>query len=283
MFTKTLKYDFLFSRGKFFGMAVIMILIAIGLRLNEQPGRLHGGVGGAESTVLLVVMLSIGVVAIFQVMGFFIHNFFEEPGYLMLTLPVKRVTSLASKLVVSMVWFNFMLLAAATSVIIFDSRQMRFTFLNLSRDISFANLVALVEVNIVAALFILTIFAAIVLARVGFDRWHGLVAWIIGLMSVGFYFWLFTWIATRHSYDAVIQRENITSHYCPYGYYPEVFPTLHIMHVPTSRAIVGLNVGRIPIGDYGAFFDIYLYGATLLLAVAVFWVVNLLLKKHINV
>jgi len=281
MFIKTLKYDFVFSRGKFLGMAAIMILIAIGLRLNEQPSRSIGGTGGAEGPVLFTVMMAMGIIAIFQVMTFFTSNFFEDSGYLMLTLPVRRVTLLASKLVVSLVWFNFMLLAAAISVVIFDAQNISFNFMNLSRDISLQNLVALVEVNIVAALLILTIFFSIAVAQVSYERWRGLAAWAVGLICIGAYFWFFTWIAMRHTYEATVTTERLAPYYGPYGEYTGTFQSFSFMEI-SHNPVLGANVGRIPIGGYGAFFDIYLYGATLALAIAAFWITSLLLKKHVR-
>jgi len=256
MLIKTLKYDFVFSRAWFLIAAALMIVLSAILRLNAQPSRDIGGTGGTAEIVLPMVLMVTGIISIFQILIFVNKTLFEETGYLTLTLPVKRLTLLTSKLIVSVVWFNFMLLAAAISVILFDSQRTSFNFMRLSRSISLENFIALVEVNFVAIFLILVISFSTVLAHSSLWRrhFHGLAV-VAGLACVGLFYLLFDVIWSRQ-----MEQAPVTTELSP---------------------VIGANIGRIPIGGDGGFIDIYSFGALFLLCALMLWATNYLLKRRV--
>ena len=266
MFIKALKYDFMFSKTWYLAIAAIMIITAIASKIYAQPRHSQGIIRDTDGLLLAMVVIVAGIISIFQVLIFFNRYLFDDTGRIMLTLPVKRFTLLMSKLVVSIVWFNFMLLIAIISlIVIFDPPGMEFMFMGLSRGISFVNFVALIEVNIMAVSFIVIIFFSTALAysRLWRRHFHGLAV-VTGLASVGLHYWVSNIIFSRH-HEAVTSicehtQSTITSHYNP---------------------IIGINVGRIPIGTGRAFFDVYGYGFVIVFIVFMLWVTNYLLKKRV--
>ncbi|MCL2378085.1 MAG: hypothetical protein FWC77_03060 [Defluviitaleaceae bacterium] len=296
MFIKTVKYDLLFSKTVFLSMAGIIIALAAILRqattqyqtthiYTTDTGELVHAVTDATSggaMILGMVMMAVAVISVLQVMIFFQKSFFDDTGYMMLTLPVKRFTILASKLAVAMVWLNFMLLAAAISVVIVDPvSHTTFHFMGLSRDISFQNLVALIEVNIIGASVILLLFFVIVLAhsRIWVFRVGSFAAAVVGVLLGWGIFILHNTIGMRHFEEVADQMrwEN------PAFAAPDVFIETQITYMIRTfeRPIIGVDVGRIPVGD--GYLDIYLFGISVITCVLAFWAAIYLLKKRVNI
>ena len=278
MLVKTIKYDFMFSKTWFLIMAAAMIVTAIFSRIYAAPRHSLGIVRDADSIMLGIVVMAAGIISIFQVPILFNRYLFDDTGILMLTLPVKRFTLLMSKLMVSIVWFNFMLLVAIASFSIFDPPSMGFSFMGLSRDISFVNFVALIEVNIVAASLILIIFFSSTFAHIRLWRWHfhGL-ALVAGLLIAGLLYWVTDMIFSRHFEWVPTTMEHLpVPRYNALGEYMGTFDyTTHYVRD------IGASVGRIPIGTGGAFFDIYGYGVMVAFIVLMLWATNYLLSKRV--
>jgi len=267
MMVKAIKYDFMYSKTWFLTMAAIMIAAAVASKIYAWPRHSQGIIRDTDGVVLAMVIMVAGIISIFQVLIFFNRHLFDDAGHLMLALPVKRLTLLVSKLVVSVVWFNFMLFTAIFSlVVIFNPPRMHFNFMGISGGgINLANFMALVEVNIAAAAFILIIFFSTTLAhsRLWRRQSHGLAV-VAGLACAGLLYWVTDMIFSRHqeavTFFCEYHQRIITTHYNP---------------------IIGMNVGRIPIGTGRAFFDIYGFGVMVVFSVLMLWATNCLLKKRV--
>jgi len=280
MFIKTIKYDFLFSKTAFLTMAAALIGITAILRITgliEGDGS-GGDITGIAGFIFMVAILVVGLAAIVQILQFYYKNFFSDTGYLMLTLPVKRFTLLVSKVIVSVVWFNFMLLTAGVVSVIIVAVEPNFS--RMLDAISLRNIMNVVEVNIVALFFITALFFVVTLAFSNFGRWniHSIIATGFGLLYAGLFFWLHATLGGRHREWVTVEREWIAPYFNAYG---EEIGT-HIMQGTSSfyQSIVGTNIGRIPIGDLGDYFDIYRWGISLALCVLAFFATYYLLTRR---
>ena len=284
MFIKTLKYDFLFSRDAFLSMAAAMVVFATILRPwvpTPQPGNDNINI---IETVFVVVILVCGVLAIFQVMQFFHKNFFDDTGYLMLTLPQKRFPLLASKVIVSFVWLNFMMLAAVLAVSIISAS--RFSLIGIINAVNprtvtgLLNITWILDVTLVAMLIIVTLFFVITLAHSSLwrRRVHGLVAVAAGILYVLLYFGVYVVIGQRGI--RLVRASGPVSQYNALGQY--IGSQYFYDSIYVYRRATGLNVGRIPIGDGPLFFDIYRWGVGFALCVLAFFATYYLLKRHIS-
>ena len=280
MFIKTLKYDFLFSRDIFFSMAAFMVALATILRLTvltPQPG-----VDNIMGIVFLVAILVCGVLAVVQVLQFFHKNFFDDIGYLMLTLPQKRFSLLASKVIVSFVWLNFMLLTAVSAGAVLSASRFSFTGIintvNPRTVTGLLNITTVLEINLIAMFIILTLFLVITLAHSSLWRRsvHGLVAVVAGMLYVWLYFLVYIAIGQRHirvvrdEFSLPVRQYNALGEYVGTEYFYAL------------RQATGLNVGRIPIGDGPLFFDLFRWGAGFVFCVLAFYAIYYLLKKHVS-
>ena len=283
MFIKTLKYDFIFSKNVFFSMAAILIVLATILRMTiirlSQPGNDSGGMMG--SMIIMVTFLIVVTISIIQIAQFYYKNFFDDTGYLMLTLPAKRLPLLASKIVVSLVWFNFMLLGAAIAVIILDSQQMQFVFGGITRTLSLQNLIAIIEINLVAMFFILALFFVITLAHSSLwrQRIHGSAAAVVGVLYAGLCLRIVHVLTQRHREWVVEERTFQTPRFNHLGEYIGTYTSYGTASF--YRSDIGVNIGRIPIGDMGHYFDIYQFAVTLVFCVITAYVTYYLLKRRI--
>lgn len=195
MFIKQLKYDFLFSRNAFLGMGALMIGLAVIFRMTD----FFGGTNSASASFvwaglsLSIATIVVAVASVFQIFNLFNRSFFGNSGYLMLTLPICRTRQLISKLIVSMIWFNYMLVVAFCMAFIFafdTSAQ------NTARNLFVWNfggfLRALFEgfltSNSIAFLLIAVIFLGITLAHSIIGRWriHGFIAGIVSFVYLVF-------------------------------------------------------------------------------------------------
>jgi len=301
MFIKTVKYDLLFSKTVFLSMAGIIIALAAASRLGGPTrhalefmryvptgsgGHTHVQVVSSYGERSMPILFTVGILAalitMFQVMAFFHRNFFEDTGYLMLTLPARRFTLLCSKLTVAVIWFNFMLLAAAIALILYDPPlPVSFHLMGPSRIISLQNLITLVEVNIVAMSIILTLFFIIVLARCSI--WNGRIgsgiAAVVGVLLGWALFWVHIEVGQRH-------REWVTQYvrwedmyFDRYGEY--LWTRARLLPHYFRRPIVGIDIGRIPVGD--GYIDIYRIGVSIIVGVLAFWAALYLLERRVSI
>jgi hypothetical protein len=239
MLIKQLKYDLSFSKTAFFAMAAITVGIASILRLTmfaEDGGLTQDAVQIAA----LLILFGVGIACVMQIFQFFSKNFFGDIGYLMLTLPVRRAKLLISKVIVSVVWFNFMLLAGAVAWYIAALTQLDGGILYIFRSIGARHVIAIVEINMIALFFMSVMFFAITLSHsvISGRRVHGIISGVIALLYTGLYFWL----------DALLRVRN--------------------------------NVGRIPIGDGSLYFDIFNFGLHVGLCLLALCMTYYLLKKR---
>jgi len=271
MFTKILKYDFLFSRNAFLGMTGLLVGLSIVLRLSATVIESNSTFSITGATVIMAVFIVCSI-SLFNVMTFFRTNFFDDPGYLMLTLPVQRGKLIISKVVVSMAWFNFMLVVGViASYILFFTADSRISdFFNI---INMSTFMTLFEINIFAVFFVTVLFMAITLANSVFGRWQvfGVAAWVAALGYAFLCFWLNTILSRRfiELVDFPLLRE------AP-GAANMSFMSSHGLF---SQPLLGLRYGRIPIGDVGLYVDVYRWGTTLGLAAIAIAVTYLLLKR----
>ena len=119
MFTKQLKYDFMFSYKTFFTMFAGIIALSLVVRvadiLPDMPEML--------SDILRMIVIGAGGTAVavasyIQILLFYQRSFFGPEGYLTLTLPLSRSRQLASKLITTFVWFIFMVIAVPIMLLI---------------------------------------------------------------------------------------------------------------------------------------------------------------------
>ena len=281
MFIKTLKYDFLFSRAAFLAMAGAIIGLASILRVT---GLVDGGdVTGIAGLILMIVILVIGLAAVVQILQFYYKNFFDDTGYLMLTLPVKRFKLLVSKLVVSVVWFNFMLLVSvivAFLIAFTPSPENPLRFRSIIDAINLTNIMTLVEINIMALFFITALFFLITFAFSVVGRWsvHMIVSVAVTFSYAGLFFWLHMIFSQRHREWVTVEREWVTPIFNEQG--ARIGEQITYGTTSFYGAIVGTNIGRIPIGDMGAYFDIYRWGMSLAFCIVAFIATYYLLNKR---
>jgi len=282
MFIKTLKYDFLFSRAAFISMAAAVVALAAILRftvLSPQPGN-----DNIMGTVFVVVIMLCGVLSVVQVMQFFHKNFFDDTGYLMLTLPQHRFYLLASKVIVSFVWLNFMMLAAVSAAAILSASRFSLSGIvntvNPRTTTGLLNITSVLEVNLIAMFIILSLFLVITLANSNLWRWrvHASVAVVAG-MSYGLLFFLVYALIGQRSFGMVrdsapVRQYNALGQFIGEQHYHEL--------IYVYRRALGLNVGRLPIGGGPLFFDIYRWGAGFVFCLLAFYATYYLLKRRIS-
>ena len=275
MLFKILKYDLAFSAKMFFAMALILLAVAAILRFTlpmffeaEDIFRLFDIVN--ISTVMMV--LAAGIASIVQIFQFFNRNFFGDTGYLMLTLPVGRLKLLISKVIISIVWFNFMLITVAFSLeTAWSTTTFRmYNFIFFFSRVSAGSVTTLIELNNLAITGITLMFLCITLAHSVFAnrRVHIIVAGAIGFL----YAWLFVWLMGLRGTWGL---EMYTSEFVHEG---EVF--INQWQVP----IIGLRYGRLPLAEptdyrmFVPFIDIFAIGISIGFAAIAIGLTHYLLK-----
>ena len=267
MFIKILKHDLSFSKNIFFAMGGMMIALSaiISFTLPVFTGE------SAVNSLLMHLALPLGTIivsiaSVTQIFQFFNRNFFGESGYLMLTLPVKREKLLISKIIVSLIWFNFMLLAMGISSLILFRDQWRFEQLINQINAEFVTIMTMV--NFLALFFIVLLFFCITLAHsvLGGKKIHGIVSGIIG---VG-WAWLFIWLSN------VFVRRWHGERPMSFNMGDEVIS--FVGHGP----LIGIRYGRIPIGENDfAHVDIFHMGMILAFSAAAALATYCLMRKYI--
>jgi len=292
MLIKVLKYDFFFSKTTFFSIAALMISLAVILRFTELA-FVDSFPASWINTILISVIVVVSLAFIGQIVQFFYKNFFGDTGYLMLTLPVGRFTLLGSKLIVSFVWLTFMLLTAVimSYILLFSQAQDAPSSLRTS-GINVYDILTLLQVYLIAMFFVTMLFLVITLAH-STGRWRvtPLFASIFGIMYTALFFASAELLGLRHWYpENAIARPggwfttgggfSMVQYYANGGYsYANSEWTDRFVF---SRPILGLNIGRIPIGDQGYFLDIYIIAMALAFCTLSIILTYWLLKKRAN-
>jgi hypothetical protein len=270
MFTKVLKHDFKFSYKVFFAMFAGLVALAAILRISEFLV--------VEHVILREIVLGIAAMAViiasyFQILIFFQRNFFGPEGYLMLTLPVKRGKLLASKFLVSMAWFNFMMLLVPVMVLILVPPRGDF-WAAIDNDLNGQVIVGYFEIlNMLALGLISILFLTVTLANSVFfgKKVHGVIA---GVFSAGYHLLFFWLYATINGRFMVYETHEITGMslvggewtMITSGYFPQI----------------GWQYGRIPFEFRGGgFIDIFTLGYVLGFVALTIAIIMYLLKKRI--
>ncbi|MCL2360198.1 MAG: ABC transporter permease [Defluviitaleaceae bacterium] len=277
MLIKTIKYDFLFSRKAFFTTAALMIgftaLVWV-VSFFEASITSLTAVGLVTMVVGIYVMCSAGN----QVLQFFSQNFFGDAGYLMLTLPVSRGKLILSKIIVSMVWFNFLLLTGVIALFIFGiAMNASAGFSDFTIVFGTSGFITFIAINVFVFTLISVLFLAVTLSNSYIGSWRipGIVA---GLAVVGYgaaVIRLGTLLHGRHR--EMIFVEDISHFYDDAG---NVIGTSHF-HSNEWLVERGIRIGRIPIGET-AYFDIFLWGMVLAMGLLALGVVYVLLKNKVS-
>ncbi|MCL1988068.1 MAG: hypothetical protein FWG64_08895 [Firmicutes bacterium] len=174
MFLKQLKYDLLFSRDMFFGMAGLLIAVAIIMRLTgtvnmSEADASLGILGNMFSLLVLVVIFSVAVLiaaigSIVQIFRFYKQSFFSSSGYFFLTLPINSTKLILSKIVVALIWYNFMMFVAIiTGLILADFEILLTSLPNLFEIGDFV--IMIFNSNVNALVFIAFLYFMITLAN----------------------------------------------------------------------------------------------------------------------
>jgi len=120
MLGKLLKYDIKFGSRPFLIMAGGMILASILVRVLDLD--VLSGMG--LMFLFPVILISIFIACVVLVYQNFSRNLLSNEGYFMMTLPVKRYKFIISKLITSMMWFNFMVFIGLISGAIMLERNL---------------------------------------------------------------------------------------------------------------------------------------------------------------
>jgi len=282
MFTKLLKYDFMFSKTAFFALAALMLGSAILIKLvslvaTQQAFEWMFGITGI--VVLVIVILATGT----QVLTFFHKNFFDDAGYLMLTLPVTRGKLLASKIVVSMAWLVFMMIVGFFALFFFawaadpDGAPAGFF-----AAFEMHYLITYFQIAISVLLVTVVVFLAITLSNSVFGRMRvpWFVAGIVAVVFNGVALFAGSFLIQRRS--EFIAIHHIRHIYDDYGFVVGTYQDLSFGRFGEIYRETGLRIGRIPIGDTGAFIDIYLWGMILGMTALAVVATYFLLKKKVS-
>ncbi|MCL2421337.1 MAG: hypothetical protein FWD03_05710 [Defluviitaleaceae bacterium] len=193
MFIKQIKHDLAFSKAAFLGMSALMIAFAFVHRLLlavSKSGVIDQGVPFVVMALLSFVLFGVVVVSIMQIYQFYKQNFFGDAGYLMLTLPVNRGRLLASKMIVSMLWFNFMLVMGIVVMFImadFDGLVMIIFGTSLQDMVSSTVLINLIIMHLIAAMFFCITLSHSIIAG---WRIHGFIAGMVYFVYLALYAWI---------------------------------------------------------------------------------------------
>jgi len=276
MFIKQLKYDFTFSAKVFFGMFLGLLGLTIILRLTGMIPDPEAYDVGYEMFGMAIIMIGGVIVAVasyFQILTFFKRNFFGPEGYLMLTLPVKRGKLLASKFIVTQVWFNFMLAVVPIMLLIIAPPRGNF-WEAVERVVTPQIVDSIVHINLVAFVLVSILFLTITLSNTAIfnKKIHGAVA---GGISFA-YHWLFFWVYNQIPIRFVAERTQ--TYVSPDGWTAtSTGPSFQI----------GWQYGRIPFSPldtryHEGFIDIWQYGFALAFAAVTIAIIIYLLKKRIT-
>lgn len=271
MTLKVLKYDFMFSAKTFAALAAILLTIAVIMRLTmpmftnvEDPFAL----ARIQELIMMMLLVGVGIASIAQIFQFINRNFFGASGYLTLTLPVGRLPLIMSKLVVAIVWFNFMMLATAAAMfILLDTASHNVHGATVLSRINATHIIMMIEVNMLAIVAIAVLFFSLTLARsvVGGKRIHGVIAGIIGGGIMALYFWLTT-LLQRRSFGFVTRELT--------GFGGST------LTISGEMPLMGLRYGRIEV-DASAwlFIDLFHIGMAVALTAAIVAAIYYMLKR----
>jgi len=278
MFLKIIKYDFAFSARIFAALAAILLAVAVTLRLTMPmftDAHSAASLLQFQEMTMMLLLVGVGIASITQIFQFFNRNFFGASGYLMLTLPVKRLPLILSKIFVSMVWFNFMLLTTVAAMfIMWDGANRNVHGATILSRIGAQEVVDMIELNMLALVAVAVLFLCLTLARtvIGGRRIHGILAGGFGGGLALLYFWL-TGLLQRRSHEMVRGEfvDYIQGVEVSFMYY-------------TNVRLTGLRYGRIPLYDTGTWnisIDVFHIAMVVGFAALMVWAMHALMKRFV--
>ncbi|MCL2620516.1 MAG: hypothetical protein FWD97_06260 [Defluviitaleaceae bacterium] len=267
MFTKQLKYDFMFSYKTFFTMFIGIIVLSVIVRIvnimPDLPPELNN--------ILQIIVIAAGGTAIavtsyVQILLFYQRSLFSAEGYLSLTLPISRGRLLASKIITTFAWFVFMLLSIPIMLILLSppTDNLWSAIANVITGDFVAGIFTYVLVPAIALIAILFLSITLANSVIFNKKIHGIVAGLFAVVTHILFFWGLSRITDRFT-----ELETI------YGG-EGLFNWSVTMYVPQT----GLQYGRIPI-ESGGFVDIFTIAYSLGVAGIAIAATMYLLKKRI--
>ena len=273
MFIKVLKHDFRITwktfMGLFMGLFAAMLIVSL---TNLIPAFEFFPVDILRQIVTILGVLIVAIASYLQILLLFQRNFFGAEGYLMLTLPVSRGKLLASKLITTQLWFNFMmLLVPIMAVLLYPPTNSTIweAFVNALTPSTF---IAIVTINVVAFVGITFLYLTITLSNSVFfgKKVHGIIAGVFAAVIHFVFFWGFNAIRSRFIEEVPIFYER-----------PEF--SNWIFNIPQ----VGFRYGRIapeswqePDWNFPLYIDIWQLGLGLAVGAAAIALTMYLLKKR---
>jgi len=275
MLIKLLKYDLMFSRKAFALMACVLIGLAVFVGIVQGTQQEVPFIN--FSALLFIVILFIIVIScVGQTIAFIRDTFFDDPGYLMLTLPVSRAKQLVSKVIVANLWLNIMMAVGSIAMFIvaMDSASEGFTIVS---GLDLRSYIVLFLISSYVFGLVAILFMATTLANSTILGWRvrSFVALVASLAYTAVAIWCLVGLHIRHRHWA---DESIVRHTLD-RYGNVMYTHNYLSH--GRIADVGIAIGRIPVGD--GYFDIFMWGALMgfsFLALVFTW---LMLEKSVSV
>ena len=199
MFLKLLKYDLLHGKNGFFCLAAALLTVSAVFRFTMDffQDSVIPMVGG--SIVTVVTHIVVGIMSVIFIYQGFAKTFFGDHGYLMFTLPVKKSLLLFTKVGTSLLWLNFMVLAAmGASTILTLGHTDAFTF----DQMGIVSVFAFVHYNVLGFLALSILFLIISISKSIFNTIsiHFVFAAMIGAAYFALWAQVVTWFY-RHVAD----------------------------------------------------------------------------------
>ncbi|MEN6313584.1 MAG: hypothetical protein ABFD25_04965 [Clostridiaceae bacterium] len=260
MLGKLLKYEVKSTARLFVPLYLAVLVVAVINRLMKTMSALENVVSFNIKTItsliititFFILMAGIMVATLVVVIQRFYKNLLGDEGYLMFTLPVQQWKDIASKLLVSLLWYVFSIIVAISSICIYANFNIlkympdMFKFIN-----TYLGYAAYLEVPVLVLLLlaytVIQIYAAITLGHL-FSK-HKLLA------SLGMYVILYT--------------------------IGQIFAsTLTVFFLKTI--FLPLDQNTIPSPYYLNLFAVYAILLTTLLSAGYFAITNFILKNRLN-
>ncbi|MCL1997732.1 MAG: hypothetical protein FWG65_03090 [Turicibacter sp.] len=198
MFFRQLKYDLLFSRNMFLGIAALLLAAAVFMRIGDTLGVSEIAADVVAGFVVVMVVFAVAVlIAVFgtivQIFNFYRKSIFGNSGYFFLTLPINKNLVLLSKVVTAIIWLNFMtFVGVLVGIIIFNRPPTEVVLVNLPTMLEIADVLwGLLSMNVMWLFLVGLLYFTVTLANsvVGV-RLNYVVGGTVGFVLFVGYSWL---------------------------------------------------------------------------------------------
>ena len=268
MLSKLIKHDLKYSAKTFLAMSVMAVALAWILFFVMGIGDEDTPLTIVITIVMVLSYVAIGIASITQIFQFYNQSMFSNAGYLTFTLPVKRSSVFASKIIVSMIWVLFAILTVFVIIILAWFMAEGAEAVDLRSFFGADMLVGMTPAILSALLLVVTMFFCITLSRSVFmgKKIHGVISGVIGFGFAFLSFWLMDVLTSRYT---IIEAQEIPM-------------DNGIIVFNASTPMTGLQYGRIVIAENGAFFDVFQLGLLIGLSALVIAATYYLLKKRVS-